>query len=238
MYKEILIAFFVINTLFAQNYNTDIDKLATYSFGKEDIGMKITLNELNEIQFVTIIDSLDYSREKLFSKIQSYFAYYYKDSKNVLQQQDKENGIIIGKGYYGDFSSYSNSTNYFTTSVFYGLYYSASHTIRTDIKEGKVRIIITVSDYDIKCSPDLQLLCQNTKRIIDCEPFSPNYNQYDHLRIGGMKPAPKLLNFYIETLKRAEPQAFVDLCKTVLLSVEQFEKSIKEGNIKAEKDEW
>lgn len=233
MYKKLILAILSFQFLFGQNYNTDIEKLATYAFGKEDIGVKISLNENNEIQFVKIIDSLGQPKDKLFSNIQSFFAYYYKDSKNVLQQQDKDNGIIIGKGYYSDFSTYSNYTNYYTISYQYGLDYSAYHTFRTDIKDNKVRVILTISNYSIRCSEHLRLLfCPDTKRIIDCEPFSPNYDQYSRL-----KPA-KLSKFYVESLKRSEPQAFVDLCKIVFATLESFEQSMKEGNIKVEKDEW
>ncbi len=222
----------------AQTYNTDIEKLSTYAFGKEDIGIKISLNENSELQFVKVIDSLDGDKDKLFTTLLSYFAYYYKDAKNVLQQQDKENGIIIGKGHFPTFSSYSNSTNYLLNTIIYSLYYSANHTIRTDIKDNKIRIIMTISDYSISCSPDLYYLCVDTKKIIDCEPFAPNYKQYEYFRIGGLKPAPKLMNFYIQTLKKAEPQAFIALCKTVNTNFLKIEESLRKGNIKVEKDEW
>jgi hypothetical protein len=58
------------------------------------------------------------------------------------------------------------------------------------------------------------------------------------VRVGGLKPAPKLINFYIETLKNSEPQAFIALCKTVNNNLLMIEESLRKGNVKVEKDEW
>lgn len=233
--RIIVILVLTFGIAMAQTYNTDIEKLSTYAFGKEEIGIKISLNENSELQFVKVIDSLDGDKDKLFTTLLSYFAYYYKDSRNVLQQQDKDNGIIIGKGYFPSFSSYSNSTTYLLTNVIYQIGYSANHTIRIDIKDHKIRVIMTVSNYTINCNENASYFCPESKRIIDCEPFAPNYNQYEKHRSWTV---PKFINFYIETIKVSEPQAFIALCKTVNTNFLKIEESLRKGNIKVEKDEW
>jgi hypothetical protein len=47
-------------------------------------------------EVVTVNDSS--SKDELFSRAKSCFAHLFKSSKNVIQNEDKDSGIIIGKG--------------------------------------------------------------------------------------------------------------------------------------------
>jgi hypothetical protein len=218
--------------------NIKLDSIATYACSTENIGFSIKINENGELQAVKVIDSLSYSREVLFSKVLSFFAYYYKDSKNTLELKDKESGIIIGKDRFNMFSTYTGNAILYTTKVSQSIDYSANYTFRIDVKEGRIRAIITTSNYSIKTTPKTDVLYSELKPIIKCEPFYSDYSYLDNIRISGVKPTRKILDFHISIMKESEPVAFIELCKSIKNTLENFEKSIKDGNINAEIEEW
>ncbi|MCS5489303.1 DUF4468 domain-containing protein [Algoriphagus limi] len=90
-----------------------------------------------EFEYV-LIDSLDQSKEELYSKARSFMAYSFKDSKSVIQMDDKEIGRIIGKGNITlntktGISKYPNILNF---------------TITIDVRENRYRCIINEIYHD------------------------------------------------------------------------------------------
>lgn len=100
--------------------------------------------EQNSISYYQVIQSEhNLSKEELYRIVDNYFAYAYKDGKSVVQNRDKENYCIIGKGYYAKTHVYNNG--------FVGVKetYDVPHVLRIDCRDGRIRATITISDYDI-----------------------------------------------------------------------------------------
>ena len=97
------------------------------------------------ISFHRVIQSQDNkSKDELFPLIEAYFAYSYNDGKSVIQTVNKERSYIIGSGIYSEFDTELNE-------MFGRKYiYSTPHVIRIDCKDGRIRVIITVTKYDIR----------------------------------------------------------------------------------------
>lgn len=95
----------------------------------------------DENGFVTyqrVIDFDGMSKLILFSKIENYFARFYKDANSVIQVSNKETGTIIGKGIYENIHT-GSSMIYILVSVY--------HTLQVDCKDNKIRVSLSLTEY-------------------------------------------------------------------------------------------
>lgn len=106
-----------------------------------EIEGKWELDDNNNVTFVKVIEAPGLSKEEIYSRALNYFTYNYVSGKSVIQNQDKELGIIVGKGLYNDV--------HVGVSII-ATYVSAWHILRVDVKEGRARAIITLSQYEKK----------------------------------------------------------------------------------------
>jgi hypothetical protein len=82
------------------------------------------------------------TKEQLYYVLHNYLTMAYGDANKVIQMDDKEKGLIVGKGTYADIvckEVISGSSGQYTVW----------HIIKFDIKEGRVRITIQLTDIDI-----------------------------------------------------------------------------------------
>lgn len=123
--------------------------LCIISFAQENENKnsnEYVLEKDGSVSFSKIIESKDgKSKEELFSIIENYFTYNYNDGKSVIQSENKEQCYIIGKGVYGSYYKETKKGFYWRNMVF-----STPHIIRIDCKDGRVRVIVTVSQYDVR----------------------------------------------------------------------------------------
>lgn len=236
--KNLLISLILIVNCFitvGQTSPFNSDSIAKYGYGSEFIDFKVSINENNELQFVKVVDSLKSSKEDLYTKVLSYFAYYYKDANNILQQQDKENGVVIAKGLFGNISNFkkTESSGLIPITMFFD--YDAKHTVRVDIKDGKVRYILTVSDYqiDVITVSSSSMESHSTRQVSKCAPIFADYSEYENA-----KYIKKTVKKWVDIRIGSEKKAFYDLCQRCRQSIITFEKSIREGVINAEKENW
>lgn len=100
------------------------------------------LDKTNSITRVTVIDSIPKTKEQIYVAVNDWFARSFNDGKSVIQFNDKDAGCIIGKGY---IANMGNTQSFFTNSKI-----SAYVIIRVDIKDGKMRIITTIQEYEME----------------------------------------------------------------------------------------
>ncbi len=81
---------------------------------------------------VVIVDSTD--KVKLYSKVKKWFIEQYKSAKDVIQLDDKENGEVIGKGFFE-----TNWQNSFISELKVNVW----HTIKIYIKDNRFKYEIT-----------------------------------------------------------------------------------------------
>lgn len=83
---------------------------------------------------IKIIDSINLTKQELYVRARSFIAYSFKNSKSVIQMDDKEAGKIICKG---SMTPPSKGT--------FGMTYqnNVDFTLTIDLKDGKYRAVIS-----------------------------------------------------------------------------------------------
>src|SRR5437868_3851017 len=65
---------------------------------KDTVGLNVPIQD-GKIVYQGIVDIQGKQKLDLYRNAQQWFVDYFKSSKDVIQNQDKEDGFIIGKGY-------------------------------------------------------------------------------------------------------------------------------------------
>jgi len=106
---------------------------------------KIDGNKDVFMQEVMELDS-NLTKDQLYFIAKEYIASSYGDAKSVIQVDDKERGLIICKGLYSDIKC---------TEVYIGSAgeYTATHILKIDIKDGRIRVTITVTNINEYYAP-------------------------------------------------------------------------------------
>lgn len=171
------------------------------------------------LSFSKVIRSNDNkTKEELFPLLEAYFAYSYNDGKSVIQTINKEQFYIIGSGVYGSFDEETDSM--------FGrkMIYSTPHVIRIDCKDGRIRVIITVSKYDIRDS-----------NWMDSNKDVRNYSN----AIGELYPIiPAKKENKLSAAEKRWASVFENLKSVINKQFEAIEATINKGNSILENTEW
>lgn len=81
------------------------------------------------------------SKDELYVLLNYWYTNTFNDANSVIKLNDKELGCIIGQGFIEGIAAHSGGMNTY--------YVNLKPIIKTDIKEGKVRITYSVTAYDI-----------------------------------------------------------------------------------------
>jgi hypothetical protein len=166
--------------------------------------------ENTELIFTKIIDSIPGTKDEIFTKVVSYFATAYKSANDVIQQQDKDAGIIIGKGIFDVYKKMSAS-------------YSCFHTIRIDIKDGRARVILSVDKYKYYNPAAAGMGVNNAETII----------------VDNYPIITENLTFTQKANKKLFTTVFIGLCETVESMFYSIEKALKtKTEITSPSDNW
>ncbi len=166
------------------------------------------LDDNGNVTYVNVIEVPELSSETIWERSLNYFTYHYGDGKSVIQLQDKETGKLTAKGIYDDVHVGMNAI---ATVVI-----DCWHVVRIDVKEGRARVIVTLTDYEVTTGGGGEI---NTR-------LNPVSNEFP------INPGMK----YQKTIMT---KAFVMSHEKALDTVSKIEKAIREGNIdSAIDDEW
>ncbi|OXA69794.1 hypothetical protein B0A67_18975 [Flavobacterium aquidurense] len=159
---------------------------------------KYNVDDNNNVTITKIIEIDGLKKEEIYPRVLAYFTYNYGNGESVIQVQEKENGLIIGKGIYDNVHvGYS----IVTTEI------DLWHVIRVDIKDNKVRVFITLTEYKTKTMGGNTAPSYSTLKVFDSYPINPKGWQS---------------TIYTKALYKSTKMAYK--------SIESIEKSIKEGN--------
>ncbi|MEG0848408.1 MAG: DUF4468 domain-containing protein [Flavobacterium sp.] len=159
---------------------------------------KYNVDDNNNVTITKIIEIDGLKKEEIYPRVLAYFTYNYGNGESVIQVQEKENGLIIGKGIYDNVHvGYS----IVTTEI------DLWHVIRVDIKDNKVRVFITLTEYKTKTMGGNTPPSYGTLKVADSYPINPKGWQS---------------TIYTKALYKSTKMAYK--------SIESIEKSIKEGN--------
>lgn len=103
---------------------------------------KYGLDKNNAITNTYVIDVPGKTKEQIFVEANNWFVHSFVNSKSVIDFNDKEEGVIIAKGYIPHVASHN--------SIGGASEINAWVIIRVDIKNHKFRIMTTIQKYDME----------------------------------------------------------------------------------------
>ena len=159
---------------------------------------KWQLDDNENVTVFKVVEIPELTKDEIFNRVLNYFTYNYGNGKSVIQTQDKENGLIVGKGVYDNVHI---GMSLITT------YVDAWHILREDIKEGRARIIVSLTEYD--------------KKIVGGD-SPPAYST--------MKVAQQYPIYEKGSQKTVMTKAFYKAFMKANASLDAVEKAMKEGN--------
>ncbi|MFV0290174.1 MAG: DUF4468 domain-containing protein [Mangrovibacterium sp.] len=160
---------------------------------------KWQLDDNGNVTVMRVVEAPGLSKDEIFNRALNYFVYNYGSGKSVIQTQDKEHGLVVGKGIYKEV--------HVGVSLL-ATYVDAWHILRVDAKEGRARVIVTLTDYETKTvGSGTTPPSFSSMSIAQAYPINPQ----------GMQKTVMTKAFY---------KSFNKACSTL----DEVEKSIKEGN--------
>jgi hypothetical protein len=189
--------------------------LSTFAQSKTAKGMlaeiegQYEVDELGYITYSKVIEVPNVTRDEMYNRAQNYFVYRYGSGKSVIQTQDKEKGTIVGHGIYPKV--------FISNSVVLMTQFDVWHILRVDIKEGRARVVISLTEY---------------------ETWSYSTNSTDY---GGKGYVSKNYPFNEKGLNKTQfSKAFAKSHEKVQTTFSEVERALKEGltGEKHEKEDW
>lgn len=133
MKRIVPVLIFVISCIFTYGQNSEVNKML------QEIEGQWSLDDNGNVTYQRIVEATEIKKDEIYNRVLNYFVYNYGSGKSVIQSQDKENGEIIGKGLYDKVFKFSNGFGF--------IYMSTYHILRVNVKDGRARIILTLTDY-------------------------------------------------------------------------------------------
>ena len=98
---------------------------------------EIPYNSKEKVSYTEVVQVPDATREQLYLRAKAWFSNAFKDSKEVIQMDDRESGTIMGKG---------NKTIWLETA-FVPVEVTLHFTVKVFCKEGRYKYEITDMSY-------------------------------------------------------------------------------------------
>ncbi len=168
------------------------------------------LDNNGNVTMSKVIEMPGISKDELYNRALSYFTYNYRQGDAVIQIDDKGQGLIIGKGLYPNV--YSGLLSVFSTY----------HIVRVDVKEERVRVLVTMTAYRVEDVGVVSELLFGTIVLNTCDwPVSSRF------------PIVKA-----DEDKNAMAKLFYNSIQCAMNTMDMIEKSLKEGNTGSDLDNW
>lgn len=107
----------------------------------ENIASQVSLDKNNALTYTQVVEAQGKTKEQLYVLINYWYTNTFNSGKAVIQLNDKDAGVIIGKGFLEGVAIHSGGVNSYKVNI--------CPIIKTDIKDGKIRITYTVPFYNV-----------------------------------------------------------------------------------------
>lgn len=101
----------------------------------------VALDKNNAMTWSEVIPAEGITKEKLYVILNYWYTMTFNSAKAVIQLNDKDAGAIIGKGFVANIVGHMGGMNKYEINM--------EPIIKSDIKEGKVRITFTIQSYPV-----------------------------------------------------------------------------------------
>ncbi|MCL1933501.1 MAG: DUF4468 domain-containing protein [Candidatus Azobacteroides sp.] len=162
--------------------------------------------EGSDVVFTKVLENIPGTKDEIYTNVLNYMAVAYKSANDVIQQKDKDAGVVIGKGNF----DVLKDGNIFTTTT-----YNCNHTIRMDIKENRVRVMLSVNEYNVSIK-DSKTTDRFDVKITETYPIveKTKYNKKNYAKV------------------------FINLCLTVNKIFNNIESSLKNESTITSSNDW
>ena len=125
----------------------ELEKYAKENYGNnwvraaENLKTAISLDKNNGLTFTQIIEVPNKTKEQLYVILNYWYRATFNSGKAVILLNDKEAGVIIGKGFIEEIASHTGGMNQYTVHL--------EPLIKTDIKDYKIRVTYTIPFFSV-----------------------------------------------------------------------------------------
>lgn len=148
-YLFLLFSLLVTCNLQAQDPINSILKNSPFKNTFNSSSVEQSIRELSDIwkvdkdgiSFVITVDSLVISPDEIINYAKEYLEEAYRPSKYSIENLNTEKRFVIGAGEFNNFESYAAFPNQYS--------FNCEHKLRVDAKEGRARISLSFTDYDV-----------------------------------------------------------------------------------------
>jgi len=126
----------------------ELEKYAVEKYGDdwteaaENLVKELSLDKNQSLTYVQVIPCEDKTKDQLYILLNYWFTASFNDANSVIKLNDKESGTIIATGYVANIAGHSGGMNSYRVNI--------KPVIKTDIKDGKIRVTYTVQNYDVE----------------------------------------------------------------------------------------
>lgn len=189
------------STAFPQKKNKHEIRLEEVNIVIDSLSQYYTVTE-EGVLLSRVIQAPDYNKESLFVKVLEVTSSIYVDSKEVIQTQDKEEGIIFGKGHFQEtkYDKISGAREICTIH----------HNLKIEVKDGRFKVSITLNKTELA-----YYMMNGVKaweynyNILNFYPFSQNIklkhkdNSFNRIKFG-ITNALSVLDIFEQKTKKEE----------------------------------
>ena len=227
MKKYFLLAVSLLCSLYSTAQILTADELEEYAMEKYGknwaeaaiyLSDSLTLDKNDALTYVQVIEAPDKSAEQLYINLNYWYTSTFTSGESVIELNDKESGVIIAKGYVEDIAIHASGLNKYNVSL--------TPIIRTDIKEGKVRVIYTVPFYSVRKVHG----GGTTSLLIGTRPVGVTEENW---------PLDKCFPFVKKDgHKKTSSKALVMAHAYSSVIMDKIEEAVKDGMVGIEEDHW
>lgn len=126
----------------------ELEEYAKEKYGEKwneaaaNLAKELALDKNKALTYVQVIEAPEKSKEDLYLILNYWYTNTFKSGKAVIELNDKESGVIIAKGHIENIASHTGGMNSYMVHL--------TPVIKTDIKDGKIRVTYTVPYYTIE----------------------------------------------------------------------------------------
>lgn len=145
----VLLSFFLACGAYAQDSKGSVFKNTPFKNTFNSSNVDGAIQELksvwkadaNGVTFVMTVDSLPLSSSEIIAYSKEYLEEAYRPSKYEIETVNTEKSFVVGEGEFVNFETYAAFPNNYS--------FDCPHHIRIDAKEGRARISLIVTEYEV-----------------------------------------------------------------------------------------
>lgn len=129
----------------------DLEKYAKQRYGSKwkdaaaNLAQTISLDKNKALTFTEVVEAPGKTKQQLYILLNYWFTSSFNDANRAVKLNDKESGTIIANGYVPNIAQHDAGISAYKVSI--------RPIIKTDIKDGKIRVTCTVQSYEVDVDP-------------------------------------------------------------------------------------